>query len=77
MPEEILLAPEDVISDLILKLGSLGKWLQALGLIVILWIIIQIANWLINRKRLKMIDKIKNDMNRIEEKIDKISKQTK
>jgi biopolymer transport protein ExbB/TolQ len=62
----------EVPLDLLVKLGHLGSWLQAIGIIVVLWIIFQLISLAINRKRMKEIYKIKSDMIRIERKIDKI-----
>ena len=73
MAQEILLSPE-VAGDIITRLGSLGKWLQALGLIIIIWLLIQITNFFINKKRLKTLITIKEDIERIETKVDKLSK---
>jgi len=71
------MAVEDIISSLVVQVGSIGRWLQAIGLIVVLWIIINIANWWMNKKRMKKIESIVDDMKRIENKIDKISKKIK
>jgi hypothetical protein len=60
------------IVDIIAYIGKIGLWLQALGAIVILWIIFQIISWMYNRRRMKEIYSIKKDINRIEKKIDKI-----
>lgn len=61
-------APIEIINEI----GKIGRWLEALGLIIILWIIFQIVSLVINRKRMKEIYIIKKDMKRIEGKIDKI-----
>lgn len=63
--------------DLVLELGRLGKWVQAVGLVVIVWIVIQIVNYYFNKKRLKMLDKFKEDIERIESKVDKLIKKSK
>lgn len=55
------------VAEIITKLGSIGLWLQAIGLIGIIWIAFQIINWILNRKRMKRLE-------RIEEKLDKILK---
>jgi biopolymer transport protein ExbB/TolQ len=72
--EEILNAPADLATEIITQLGSIGKWLQAIGLIVILWIIFQIINWVTNRKRIKRLDKLSDRLDTIEKKIDKVLK---
>ena len=58
--------------DVVSKLGSIGLWLQAVGVVIIVWLLFQIIIWWINHRRLKEIYTIKDDMKRIEEKIDKI-----
>ena len=71
----------DVILDpasLVLELGKIGRWIQAVGLVVIIWIIVQAITLFFNRKRRKTLYKIRDDLERIEAKIDglerKISK---
>ena len=66
--EGVLGVPEGVL----VELGRLGLWIQTLGIVVVLWIIFQLINFFINRKRIREIYNIKKDMVRIENKIDKI-----
>ena len=54
------------------KLGYVALWLQALGIILIVWLVIQLIGFYYNWKRMKEVYKIKEDMIRIEGKIDKI-----
>lgn len=60
--------------DIIAELGQVGLWLQTVGAIVILWIIFQIIAWKYNRKRMKEVYSIKEDIKRIESKIDRLLK---
>jgi len=60
------------ITDVVMALGKIGLWIQALGIFVVLWVVFQIFNSLINGKRLKEVYNIKEDMKRIEGKIDKL-----
>lgn len=64
----------DVSAGAITALGKIGLWLQALGIIVILWIIFQVITFFLNRKRMLEVYKIKHDMVRVEGKIDSILK---
>ncbi len=64
-----------VSSKLVSEAGKIGLWLQALGAIVVLWLIFEIIALLVNRKRMKEVYAIKDDMKRIEGKIDDIRKQ--
>ena len=64
----------EALADPISSIITLTKWLQAIGAVLIIWIIFQTLNWWINRKRLKELYKIKDDMIRIEKKIDNLAK---
>ena len=71
------MAVEDLINvapEIVLELGKIGKWIQAVGLIVVAWIIFQIINYYLNRKRMKMLEEFRKDIKRIEKKIDKLGK---
>lgn len=73
-------AQNEVVNNtggLITDLGRIGLWLQAAGIAVIIWIIFQIIGYILNRRRLRMLDEIKLDMDRIEKKIDRILKNKK
>lgn len=65
-----LIDPATIIS----QIGNIALWLQTLGIIIVFWIIFNIINLLINRKRIKEIYKIKDNMDRIESKIDSLIK---
>ncbi len=62
----------DVPADLIVQLGKIGLWLQAIGVVILIWIAAQIISFILNRKRLMEIYHIKEDMKRIEDKIDSL-----
>jgi hypothetical protein len=69
------MAVEEVVDasvGLINQISSIAHWLQALGIVVVLWILFQFISLLMNQKRMKEIDTIKKDMQRIEGKIDVI-----
>jgi len=65
------------LTDLAREIGTIGNWLQAIGIIVIFWIIFQIVNWAINKRRLEKLNKIQKKLHEIENKIDKIIKKKK
>ncbi|MCH7567934.1 MAG: hypothetical protein IIA87_00800 [Nanoarchaeota archaeon] len=71
--EEVLGATPEVV----IELGRIGKWIQAVGLLVILWIIVQAITMFFNRKRRKSLYSIKADLKRIEKKIDRLDKKIK
>ncbi len=58
--------------ELLGKLGYVALWLQALGVILIIWIVAEAFAFYYNRKRMIEVYNIKKDMKRIEDKIDKI-----
>lgn len=68
--------PADTLLQVLETLGSVALWLQALGVIVLIYIIWSFVSYFQNRKRLKELYKIKGDMHRIEEKIDRIEQKT-
>ena len=61
-------------SEMVLELGKIGKWVQAVGLFVIVWIFIQLSNFILNRRRMSSLKKMEDNIERIEKKIDKLSK---
>lgn len=63
---------ETVLGQVLVDLGSVALWLQTIGAIVILWIFFQVVILYFHNKRMKEVYKIKEDMRRIERKIDKI-----
>ena len=68
--EEVLSATPEIV----LELGRIGKWVQAVGLVVIIWIIIQAITLFFNRKRRKMIEEIREDVKGISRKISRLEK---
>ncbi|MEK6945954.1 MAG: hypothetical protein AABW63_04150 [Nanoarchaeota archaeon] len=62
------------VSELVAEVGKLGSWLQAIGIIVIAWLIFQIISLIINLKKKKLLEKISQDMKRIEKKVDVLKK---
>ncbi len=55
------------------SLGAIGKWLQAIGIVIVIWIVFHISSFFVNRKKLKKIEIIEESLKRIEEKIDRAS----
>ncbi len=71
---EVLSNSTQTIAHLVREIGNIGLWLHALGISIVLWIIIQIILIIQNRVKRKTINKIREDLSRIEKKIDKLSK---
>jgi hypothetical protein len=72
--EDLLSLPGETALEIATSLGSIAIWLKTLGLLAIIWIVLTVANWLMNRKRLKEVYEIRKDMVRIEGKLDKAIK---
>lgn len=65
------------IVNLIAKIGNLGSWLQAIGIVVLLTIIFQIIAYFLNRKKLKELEMIRNKLSIVEDKLEKLLKKIK
>ncbi len=72
MPTETIQLSPDIAAEITAKLGEIGLWLQAVGLLVILWLAWYIVMIVLNRKRLKAIYQIEKNMKRIEKKLDAV-----
>jgi hypothetical protein len=64
----------EIPTEIFLEVGRIILWLQAIGVIVIIWIIFELIALIVNRKKRKALYSIKNDLAIIEKKIDKILK---
>ncbi len=63
-----------VIEDVVVQLGQVGLWVQAVGLVVILWIIVEAITLYYNRKRRLLLMNIDERLKRVEKKIDLIKR---
>lgn len=77
MAVEEVLNGTGVAGDVLVELGQIGNWLQALGILVIVWIIMQAVSYYFNRKRLKVLYRLTDRLDRLEEKIDKLARRKK
>jgi hypothetical protein len=65
------MAIED-LAGLVLEVGRLALWLRAAGIAALIWLVFEsVALWF-NYKRLRDVSRIKEDIKRIEGKIDGI-----
>ena len=62
------------VDSVVLELGKIGNWLQAVGLIVIIWIIIESITLYYNRKRRKLLEEINNRLKNVEIKLSRLNK---
>tara|TARA_B100001079_G_C16401777_1_gene511717 strand:- start:1381 stop:1596 length:216 start_codon:yes stop_codon:yes gene_type:complete len=67
--EEVVNISTEVLSSAILEVGKVALWMQAIGILLVLWISFYIIMFFQDRKKLKKIDSIKKDVIRIEKKI--------
>lgn len=74
MPTGDAVIGSDQAYKIIEGIGNLGLWLQTIGVLAVVWIIFNIVDWIINSRRLKLLNKIIKDMQRIENKIDVLYK---
>jgi Tfp pilus assembly protein PilO len=64
--------PVSTIAGTIEELGKIGNWLQALGILVIIWIIIQIVNLVYNYKKKNYLESIESRLSNMEKKINRL-----
>lgn len=70
MAVEVLETPVGLLGGLV----SLTRWLEAIGVILVVWVILTIVSFFINRKKLQNIVEVKEDVKIMKRKIDKIEK---
>ena len=70
--EEVISNSGEVLTDVVFEVGKLGLWLQAIGGIVVLWVLFQFVNFILNRKKRKALYRMSEKVDRIEKKIDKL-----
>ncbi len=62
----------EIASDILVVLGQIGLWLKTIGVIFVIWLIFHVIMVLFNSKKLKDVRNMKQDIIRIEEKIDRL-----
>jgi hypothetical protein len=68
----IVNATGEVATEAVVELGKIGKWLEAIGLVVIIWLVFQVIVLIVNRKNRKRIYRMEQGLHRIEGKLDKV-----
>jgi len=58
------------LGDVFIQLGTIGKWIQAIGLLVVLWIVFHVITLIMNRKKRKAIYSLVERTENIEKKVD-------
>ncbi|MCH8986859.1 hypothetical protein IIA94_01680 [Patescibacteria group bacterium] len=72
--EDIINSSSEFIPALIIELGTLASWLQALGILLVVWLVFQVISLIVNLKKKKLLELIRSDINKLERKVDRISK---
>ena len=72
--EEVVNASGTTIGNLVVEVGKIGLWFKAAGIFVILWILFESVILWLNWKRIKEMYGIREDMKRMERKLDGIAK---
>ena len=62
------------IDEILVQVGQIGLWLQAIGIVIILMIVFNVISFISNKKKLKELSAIKRNIEKLETKIDGISK---
>ena len=68
------MAVEDILPEILIELGRVGLWLQAIGAIVVAWIAFQVISFIFERKKKKTLEKINVRLDKIEKKLDRVLK---
>jgi len=66
--------PVDLLPGVVIEIGKIALWLQALGIVIVLWLVFQTIALIVNRKRRKALYRMHDDIIRIEKKINKIER---
>lgn len=61
-----------VLEDIVVEVGQLGLWVQAVGLLVIFWIVTELITMYFNRKRRLLLEEIDKRLKRVETKLNKL-----
>ncbi len=61
-----------VLEDVVLEVGRLGLWMQAVGALVVIWIIVQSITMYFNRKRRLLLEEINKRLKRVETKLNNL-----
>ena len=71
---EVVNTSSDLVGGLINQVGSIALWLQTIGIVIFLWIVFQIVQIIINRKRRNLLKQMSHKIDVLEKKIDLLIK---
>jgi len=61
-----------IITDIVKDLGQFGLWIQAIGLVIVIWIVFQIITLINDRIKRRKLYSIQERLEVLEKKIDKL-----
>jgi len=64
----------ETAGQLVTEVARIGVWLQAIGIFALIWILVQAYHVIKTRARIESLKEIKDDLRRIENKINKLKK---
>lgn len=70
---EVINTTSELMPEILFEIGELATWLQAIGVVILLWIIFNVVYLLISLKKNKYLKQIQKDIKRLERKINKLS----
>ncbi len=71
---EVVNVSSDLVGGLVGELGKVALWLQAVGVVLIIWIVFDIVNLVLNYKRKKYLREMDKNIKRLDKKFDKLNR---
>ncbi len=75
--EGVINSTTELMPQILVELGQLGIWLQAIGVIALLWLIFNIVSLIVNLGRKKELERIRHNIIRVEKKVDNLLRKKK
>ena len=75
--EEIINVSTELMPEILLELGQLGVWLQAIGAIALLWLIFQVVSLIIRVRQNKFYKEINEKIDKLDRKLNRVLKKNK
>ena len=72
--EEVVNVSSDLVGGFVGELGRAALWLQAVGVVLVIWIIFDIINLIFNYKRKKYLKELSKNMKKLDKKLDRLNK---
>ncbi|MBU0959195.1 MAG: hypothetical protein KKB31_04600 [Nanoarchaeota archaeon] len=72
--EVFINASNENLPVLVRDLGGIASWLQAIGVVLVLWLIFNIIGLLVNYKRKRVLDKLEKDIRILDRKVSQLLK---